>query len=564
MAPGDTHTVFGFDCCLDWRPTVFVHGISPNRVCSACGLVPSTIAMLPCRHVLCQPCHDRCQGRCCLDGEDIVRDDVVWSTFAADSILGRKIQCWNAAKGCNVSGLASEVLDHFNKECQHHRVPCPRCRQTVFHKDIVNHIRSGSCTQAAVTESVSSETVASGVAQVIDALGSLDTRVSSMQASFQEDLRRVEGSFERALQHSSVLESVHSLDNTLKEGMQLGMLAVAVSSEAVAELRNNMRAVVASLHGVTDRVADLKTSQDRMCEVQATEGSLVRDVKSHVDALSTASAMEREESAEKLKTLEGMVQERMTIKPASEENLERYYKEVIDKLSCLEAVLKGPVCNELNSPNALEWTIEQMSEFKKQGYAAFWAKSPSYFYGYYILPGAQLKTEPAGTQTLHVCIKMCKGKHDHELAWPIKKKLFLWFVHPTDKLITESVYLDTALQDHREYQRPSQAENGELWSNKGVQVKFLEDAGFVKDDNLVTGSLLVQDGAASPALQVHAVTAATEAGAAILFWMTSQRADLASGIEGRLEVFQDHPDVGAVGTNKACMERDNQLGGSRQ
>ncbi|KAH9359670.1 hypothetical protein HPB48_013054 [Haemaphysalis longicornis] len=172
MAPGDTLTVFGFDCGLDSRPTVFVHGISPNRVCSACGLVPSAIALLPCRHVLCQPCHDRCreicEGRCCLDGEDIVRDDVVWSTFSTHSILGRKIQCWNAANGCNVSGLASEVLDHFYKECQHHKVPCPRCRQTVFHKDIVNHIRSGSCTQAAVTESVSSETVAHRSKRIFD------------------------------------------------------------------------------------------------------------------------------------------------------------------------------------------------------------------------------------------------------------------------------------------------------------------------------------------------------------------------------------------------------------
>ncbi|KAH9359671.1 hypothetical protein HPB48_007980 [Haemaphysalis longicornis] len=485
MAPGDTHAVFGFDCGLDWRPTVFVNGISPNRVCSACGLVPSSIALLPCRHVLCQPCHDRCQGRCCLGGEDIVRDDVVWSTFAAESILGRKIQCWNAAKGCNVSGLASEVLDHFYKECQHHTVPCPRCRQTVFHKDIVNHIRSGSCTQAAVTESVSSETVASGVAQVIDALGSLDARVASLQASFQEDLRRVEGSFERALQHSSVLESVHSLDNTLKEGMQLGMLAVAVSSEAVAELRNNMRAVVASLRGVTDRVSNLKASQDRMCEVQATEGSLIRDVKSRVDALSTRLAAEREESAEKLKTLEGMVQERMNIKPASEENLERYHKEVIGKLSCLEAILKGPVCNELNSANALEWTIEQLSEFKKKGDAQAWAKNPSYFYGYYILPGAQLETKPAGIQSLHVCFKICQGKHDHQLAWPIKKKLFLWFVHPTDKLIMESVYTDTALQDLKKYQRPSQAESGKLVSIKGVQVKFLEERGFVTDNKLI-------------------------------------------------------------------------------
>ncbi|KAH9374550.1 hypothetical protein HPB48_016371 [Haemaphysalis longicornis] len=96
MARGGTHTVFGFDCALDCRPTVFVDGISSNRVCSACGLVPSRIAMLPCRHVLCPSCYYRCMdntaGKCGLDGEVIWSDGVIWSMFSGHSILGRKVE----------------------------------------------------------------------------------------------------------------------------------------------------------------------------------------------------------------------------------------------------------------------------------------------------------------------------------------------------------------------------------------------------------------------------------------------------------------------------------------
>ncbi|KAH9374655.1 hypothetical protein HPB48_017227 [Haemaphysalis longicornis] len=94
MALEIAQRAFGFGCGLDWRPTVFVNGIPSNRVCSACGLVPSNIALLPCRHLLCQSCYDRCASsgsRCCLDGEAILADDVLWSATSADSILARKV-----------------------------------------------------------------------------------------------------------------------------------------------------------------------------------------------------------------------------------------------------------------------------------------------------------------------------------------------------------------------------------------------------------------------------------------------------------------------------------------
>ncbi|KAH9364443.1 hypothetical protein HPB48_019273 [Haemaphysalis longicornis] len=92
---GTQYTVFGFDSRIDWKPTVFVDGLPRNRVCSACSMVSSAIALLPCNHLLCNKCYEsRGDGecsRCPLDQDIWKPEDVAWSTFTKDNLLGRKV-----------------------------------------------------------------------------------------------------------------------------------------------------------------------------------------------------------------------------------------------------------------------------------------------------------------------------------------------------------------------------------------------------------------------------------------------------------------------------------------
>ncbi|XP_072141002.1 uncharacterized protein [Dermacentor andersoni] len=95
MAPlNQRYTLVGFSDELDWRPMDFVEPIPAYRICKACGLVPRVTASLPCLHVLCKKCYDRCRhddGRCCpLDGERVREDDVEWREFPVDNLLKRK------------------------------------------------------------------------------------------------------------------------------------------------------------------------------------------------------------------------------------------------------------------------------------------------------------------------------------------------------------------------------------------------------------------------------------------------------------------------------------------
>lgn len=146
MASASKQTVFGYGTNLDWRPTQFVNVFSWKRVCSICGLVPSTVAMLPCCFcVLCLPCYNRDafdSNRCPLDGELFQEKNVVWSTFAKETVLNRRIRCWNADNGCETEGVASAMLEHFANDCNFHAVSCSSCRGKFLHQDIANHVVS--------------------------------------------------------------------------------------------------------------------------------------------------------------------------------------------------------------------------------------------------------------------------------------------------------------------------------------------------------------------------------------------------------------------------------------
>ncbi|KAK8778280.1 hypothetical protein V5799_020379 [Amblyomma americanum] len=99
--------------------------------------------MLPCLHLLCQSCSEGAgakRNHCPFHKEPFQEEDVVWSAFTRDSILGRKVRCWNAEHGCDAEVVASAMLEHFANACQFHVVRCPECSESVRHRDIAEHL----------------------------------------------------------------------------------------------------------------------------------------------------------------------------------------------------------------------------------------------------------------------------------------------------------------------------------------------------------------------------------------------------------------------------------------
>ncbi|KAH9384593.1 hypothetical protein HPB48_026603 [Haemaphysalis longicornis] len=203
--------------------------------------------MISCRHVLCQPCYDRTiasDGRCCLDGVAIECDDVVWSTFTTESLLRRKIHCWNAPAGCSASGPARKMLDHFSRECEYHAVTCSRCDSSVAHWDVVGHISSGSCAKPDTDERTTSNSGDPKVNQITSVLRSIEQKVCRLQASLEENLKPIAYVVQKAAErpHSDLhlIESNQCLENMVRESTQLNREALAEIGKTHAMLQDKL------------------------------------------------------------------------------------------------------------------------------------------------------------------------------------------------------------------------------------------------------------------------------------------------------------------------------------
>ncbi|KAL3191518.1 hypothetical protein MRX96_059765 [Rhipicephalus microplus] len=94
MVPANQqYTLVGFTEDLDWNPLQFVNALPKNRLCSLCGLVRKTTALLPCGHVACSSCYEQSKvadGHVCpIDGQNCPEEDVEWRDFPAENLLNR-------------------------------------------------------------------------------------------------------------------------------------------------------------------------------------------------------------------------------------------------------------------------------------------------------------------------------------------------------------------------------------------------------------------------------------------------------------------------------------------
>ncbi|CAN8029999.1 unnamed protein product [Ixodes persulcatus] len=127
---------------LDWRPLCFEHPLPLDKLCHVCGVLCKETVVLPCSHTLCDVCFEGSLDLGCvcpLDRENFDKDAVDKLKLRPGQLLKLSVSCWNSAHGCNFIGPISELLDHFEKECLHHRAFCPRCHQDVPRLGLVQH-----------------------------------------------------------------------------------------------------------------------------------------------------------------------------------------------------------------------------------------------------------------------------------------------------------------------------------------------------------------------------------------------------------------------------------------
>ncbi|XP_065286381.1 TNF receptor-associated factor 6-like [Dermacentor albipictus] len=483
MARASTQTVFGFGCSLDWRPTSFVPAFPSTRVCSACGLVPPATATLPCRHLLCELCYrGRASGsdRCPLDKETFQEEDVVWSSrIRKDSLLSRKVRCWNADNGCSAEGAASVMLGHFNV-CRFHVVSCPRCCGRVPHLEMADHLESCRAPPNLPGQPALDDNFVNAALEVREALRGISEKCTSIESkleSFQERLpsfrddsiaelsailnQTARGAIESATETSRVETGALLAEHWPRVGSQIG--------EALAERERSTVAAVAQecnrkAESVNREVADQTSTEaqnnGRTAPFSSARSRLISDVSRKIT-----------KCREKL-----MKKEALSGKDAA-------------KLLKMLALSSLAVTNDaLDVSESRECTIRNWEMFRSRLTDRGCIKhvSPSaYFYGYRLFIELSLDS---CTDELRLQAFVREGLYDEFVDWPVNVKLRVHIIHPTDesKNLTlgeqftweERTTDDVYPQDEVPYQTSSHRvsigslERGGFTSNNGLRVEY--------------------------------------------------------------------------------------------
>uniref|UniRef100_G3MRE6 RING-type domain-containing protein n=1 Tax=Amblyomma maculatum TaxID=34609 RepID=G3MRE6_AMBMU len=82
---------------VNWRPTRFADDVPPWSVCSLCRVVAMSSVLLPCSHILCEPCRGGSvrdgESLCPLDGEAFCDEECQHAKLPARKADGLKVSC---------------------------------------------------------------------------------------------------------------------------------------------------------------------------------------------------------------------------------------------------------------------------------------------------------------------------------------------------------------------------------------------------------------------------------------------------------------------------------------
>ncbi|XP_077493959.1 uncharacterized protein LOC144104689 isoform X3 [Amblyomma americanum] len=476
MAPGSVaYTLVGFSADLDWRPLLFVKPLPPHRVCDAWGLVRKWTALLPCRHTLCESCYElsiRDSTRVCpLDGHRCEDEDVFMKEFPADELLRREVRCSNEVSDCRTVLPASQIGQHFHRECRHHSIRCPRCSARVLCTDVCAHLKSECCTNTA--------TPAGSECQGDSGRKEETALLTSFMQSLEAQAGELKALMERVLvatgdRLNEVVHGVNSCQEALREELRLGISSMqeTVRQEGVRVRREHRESLKKCSDEIAARSEETKgrliASSDAMNTICNSVNALEKVLR---DELAKVATEKRDRHSKVAGGAKGATQQA----GASSSATGRMDKAVpkprdITKLqtSVCEFVVKGVK------------SLEEQG--RKEGMAEYECERV-YLRGYCMSPGVYFMHYGDGNIWLRAFCRLRKGDMDDVVEWPFRQRVKLSFIHP--KGGKERVILDGPIAPYSSIQRPQAgSEQGSYIYSHSKLLGSLTLDDFVKDDQL--------------------------------------------------------------------------------
>ncbi|XP_077494769.1 TNF receptor-associated factor 6-B-like [Amblyomma americanum] len=444
MSPGSQqYTLVGFSAELDWRPLCFVKPIPPSRVCSTCGLVRRRNALLPCSHTLCEFCCEQCTEDstrvCPLCNQQCEDDDVDWRDFAAEELLKRKVKCWNEQCGCESVMAASELSRHFQRDCGHHSVSCPKCLSRVLCCDVYSHLRSETCT--AVKHLQSDAEVPPGCKEDKELLASFRGELEKQVAEMRAVLERLVVDNEA---HEEMLNEINEGITTFKNAMEQQLAETTQNNQNSAK---SLSSVSVSNQEVKKYLATLRDQMNNLPRSIITAQKTLTDELVHIET-----------------------------------NFKAEVKKTADMtLDKIKEFLEHPQIQVSYSTFTVDGVKALKEKTRKEGQTDCNSEKV-YLRGYCISPGVFLEKHG---ESVRFCASMTlyRGDLDEIVEWPFKHNVKLSVLHPKDGSKRELVNKVNATQ--RYFQRPTEERNlGVFFAEKSFNLDALINDGYVANDEL--------------------------------------------------------------------------------
>ncbi|CAN7988880.1 unnamed protein product, partial [Ixodes hexagonus] len=133
----------------DWTQVEFLTFSREIRLCSLCGVVSATTAIVSCGHVLCSFCiRDQGDGpviTCPVDKVETTAGKAKFERNNTELIMSLRVACVNRRNGCRLLDTLRDMKAHL-KQCEFQAVQCQMCGKKIKLHEVPGHARK-DCTR---------------------------------------------------------------------------------------------------------------------------------------------------------------------------------------------------------------------------------------------------------------------------------------------------------------------------------------------------------------------------------------------------------------------------------
>ncbi|KAL1478007.1 hypothetical protein MTO96_016904 [Rhipicephalus appendiculatus] len=503
---GQRYTLFGFSKELDWRPLRFVDSIPAHRICNACGLLHRVTVFLPCRHVLCNACYAQCLSdkahSCPLDGERFLEEDAQRGEFSLDSLLKRKVKCWNEENGCDVVMAASDMHKHFYEDCGHHSARCPKCSAFILISNVCAHRRS-DCSADTMHDTVEAFKPDNGSSQKA-MFASMEAILGKGVADVRSGLDQVAREITQCDKFTELTHTVNDLRETVINSSEEQIRATNEAGiEVVREVKEDLAWQGDRLNEISLRITTLsekveealgKATKKTLEESQKNNEELTRDLAADGSSLRKVS--------ETVSVFEGTLRKApehgsRTIcqKLTSDADSTAVLKTNEAQVSAIPAILTTDHLLWFSTLNVkhCEFHVKGFNSLKERaisnGYAVYY-RGTTHLGGYRISAGVYLK-KSGSSVSVHALVRLNKGVIDRFLQWPFNHKLKFTFIDSSKGTHHRFFIATVGNPCDKRFDRPTKAANDGVCSAAGCHTEDLERQGYLGSDEFCVKCELV-------------------------------------------------------------------------